>query len=351
MTGELRSHRYVTSGYRNVFHRAFLYGLGLSRDDMDKPFCGLAVAHHEAAPGQASVRAVADLTRLGLAAVGITEREFVVPESLGSAQDAVEARELVADSAELVVRGHWYDALVGVAASVPAVMGLAGAIARLRVPGLVVVPADRVERTEGLAESVDLLGRLGIGAAVDADDRQALQSHLAGVLEQIRDGASIVDGAGRIRGAVTRPTSGSQWSHLCALAHELGIADAAELCGEARSMLAWPGGQAEVLGVLPVGEVSLTGAEQGVDLSWAAGATATVAVPERVAECGEQTVAVAVGDQAWAALVAAVRGGTTTGTATAVGDAATSDAVTSVQAIAGVDHPGLVDSYLNYDRF
>ena len=86
---ELKSRRYVTTGYRNVFHRAFLYGLGLTQDDMNRPFAGLALAHNEAVTGQALVRALGDNAKRGLAATGITEREFIVPETAGQGKSVV----------------------------------------------------------------------------------------------------------------------------------------------------------------------------------------------------------------------------------------------------------------------
>lgn len=257
---DLRSRRYVTSGYANVFHRAFLYGLGLSQEDMKQPFAGLALAHSEAVPGHALVRAVGDGAKRALSSARITEREFVVPESLLSSAAGVAgvtARELVADSAELVVRGHWYDALVGVAATVPAVTGMAQAVARLRIPGIVLVPDERRGLDQALDETVAALTTLGLAAWVTLDDFAGLCDIMVGLRGQVFGTAAVTEAGDVFRaGGVT--VEESTWSevapHLAAVAHELGISDLTGLLGAA-SASRGPIPVAELAGIVHPGGV------------------------------------------------------------------------------------------------
>lgn len=356
---ELKSRRYVTGGYRNVFHRSFLYGLGLSQDDMRKPFAGLAIAHNEAVGGQGLVRGLADLAKRGLTSAGITEREFVVPETSGTGRDAVTSRELVADSAELVVRGHWYDALVGVAATPSAVAGIVEAIARLRIPGLVIVPAERCAVDPGLARLVSILDELGLGLAVLSDETAALQMSLERVSEQILGEASVVSVRGKLTAgaaALGGLASSTSLIHVCALAHELGVLSALDLVdrsGADNVALR----QVEIIAddhrMIALADVDRAGASgrvlrdgQRVFLE-IDGTRPEVRPCQEVAQAASDSlVVVGVGvdtsqlvDGAEVRLAVLAERGQETG----------SDAF-PVAAIAAVTHPGPVDSALNYDR-
>lgn len=234
---ELRSSRWVTSGYRNVFHRAFLYGMGLTDHDMKQPFAGLALAHNEATPGQAMVRSLGDLAKRSASAAGFTERQFVVPETRAAPETNVAYRELAADSAELAIRGHWYDALIGVSASVPSAFGLAQAIVRLGIPGVVLIPAERLALDPNLAVAAEVLEAVGLGAVVSVEDSAALTDRLKSLRELVvSDVGETVDITERrsqfCRTLPGTATNGAVFAHVCALAFELGIEDGANLINE-----------------------------------------------------------------------------------------------------------------------
>lgn len=230
---QTHSSRYVTSGYQNALHRAYLYGLGLSDRDLQQPFVGIAQCVNEARPEARSLATAYDIARDALAAAGMTSRHFGVPVAFRETDEAdlIRARELAADSCELVVRGHWYDALVGVAATPASVFGVAQAICRLRMPGLVIVPllaSPSPEMTAALA----VLQRLGLAVGVSAEGPTTEVRQVCRRLREEIGGPARVTALGDDlrRGLL----SGLQipraiWPGLAALAHESGVTSLGEL--------------------------------------------------------------------------------------------------------------------------
>lgn len=227
------SSRYVTSGYQNALHRAYLYGLGLSDRDLKQPFVGIAQCVNEARPEARALAGAYEIARDAVAAAAMTSRQFGVPVAAQEHElkDFVQARELAADSCELVVRGHWYDALVGVAATPASIFGVAQAICRLRIPGLVVVPR-LASAPEGTDETAAVLEQLGLAVRVSAETPL---DDIAAACRRIRE---EIDGTPRaselgaaLRNGTLSPTtvSAALWPGLAALAHESGIASLDDL--------------------------------------------------------------------------------------------------------------------------
>lgn len=175
-SSSLRSARFVTAGYENALHRMYLYGQGLASDQLAQPFVGLAVADAESGAWHQPVRALADTLKTACWQAGLTPREFVVPIIATSwpvpDEDLVESRELVADSTELVIRGHWYDAVISVAAASEAMFGLAMALVRLRLPGWIYVPVGATATQD--ADALAILVDLGLVRVVSSSDTAAL---------------------------------------------------------------------------------------------------------------------------------------------------------------------------------
>ncbi|WP_342661443.1 Dihydroxy-acid dehydratase (plasmid) [Rhodococcus ruber] len=350
-----RSRRYVTSGYRNVFHRAFLYGMGLRPADMKNPFVGVAVAHNEAVPGQASVRALGDLAKQGLQGAGFTERGFVVPESFQNRANAIAARELVADSTELVVRGHWYDALVGVGASPSACFGLAQAILRLRIPGVVLIPDARVAVDAPLAAAATVLEILGLGRVVALDDRRDVARASEALSQAVHTAPSDHDDVDRLRTEMAshlteHAVSAPLVAHVAALAHEVGIGDLGHLAGGAIRRVV-----ADIDGTRVHGLSAA--AAQG---TWEV--AASVEDGHVLTDPEDRTVLLIPADQPTPVVsrscpvllvpTHAELTAVTVGTRVRVAFAETSDPSTTfpTNRVAGCEHPGLVESELNYDR-
>ena len=114
--------RHVTEGPERAPHRAFYYAMGLTREQIHQPFVGVASCWNEAAPCNISLMRQAQAVKKGVAAGGGTPREFctiTVTDGIAMGHDGMRSslpsRECIADSVELTVRGHAYDALVGLA--------------------------------------------------------------------------------------------------------------------------------------------------------------------------------------------------------------------------------------------
>lgn len=351
---ELRSSRWVTSGYRNVFHRAFLYGMGLSDHDLRQPFAGLAVAHNEAVPGQAVVRALGDMVKRNLSTVGFTERQFTIPSTTDTSETSVASRELTADSVELAVRGHWYDVVVGVAATVPAAFGAAQSIYRLNIPGVVAVPAERVAMDGDLAAAANVLEALGVGVVVSLDDDAALvrtfEALKTRMHHEIRQEVNMASRRDEFVSLLpTAAMIGSLLAHTCALAHEAGVRDLAELAGGAlrRVEVRTRSGMVEALCPGDVAIASFAEASSsGTTIEGTGGRALTVVPADRRGWVGEPSAGevVLVPTTLDQADIAAHQ------TVSLSEAAEPSGAVFPVAGLAGCDHPGHIDSALNYDR-
>src|SRR6202011_3198970 len=107
--------RHVTVGPERAPHRAFLYSMGLSEEQINQPLIGVATTWNEAAPCNIALARQAQAVKKGVAAMGGTPREFTTITvtdgiAMGHAgmKSSLISREIIADSVELTVRGHCY---------------------------------------------------------------------------------------------------------------------------------------------------------------------------------------------------------------------------------------------------
>src|SRR5690349_7856510 len=114
--------RHVTIGPERAPHRAFLHAMGLSDEQIAQPLVGVATTWNEAAPCNIALSRQAQTVKKGVAASGGTPREFTTITvtdgiAMGHAgmKSSLVSRDLIADSVELTMRGHCYDAMVGLA--------------------------------------------------------------------------------------------------------------------------------------------------------------------------------------------------------------------------------------------
>src|ERR1700735_3664044 len=135
--------RHATEGPERAPHRAFYYAMGLSREQIHQPFVGVATCWNEAAPCNIALMRQAQAVKHGVAAAGGTPREFctiTVTDGIAMGHEGMKSslpsREVIADSVELTVRGHSYDALVGLAGCDKSLPGLMMAMLRLNVPSV-----------------------------------------------------------------------------------------------------------------------------------------------------------------------------------------------------------------------
>jgi dihydroxy-acid dehydratase len=135
--------RHVTVGPARAPHRAFLYAMGLTEEQINQPIVGVATTWNEAAPCNIALARQAQAAKKGVAAAGGTPREFTtitVTDGIAMGHEGMKSslvsREIIADSVELTMRGHCYDALVGLAGCDKSLPGLMMAMVRLNVPSV-----------------------------------------------------------------------------------------------------------------------------------------------------------------------------------------------------------------------
>src|SRR6186713_3260707 len=135
--------RHVTEGPERAPHRSYYYAMGLTKAQIHQPFVGVASCWNEAAPCNISLMRQAQAVKKGVAAAGGTPREFctiTVTDGIamghGGMRASLPSRECIADSVELAMRGHGYDALVGLAGCDKSLPGMMMAIVRLNVPAV-----------------------------------------------------------------------------------------------------------------------------------------------------------------------------------------------------------------------
>src|SRR4051812_49972564 len=135
--------RHVTEGPERAPHRSYLYAMGLTTEQIHQPFVGVASCWNEAAPCNISLMRQAQAVKKGVASAGGTPREFctiTVTDGIAMGHDGMRSslpsRECIADSVELTMRGHAYDALVGLAGCDKSLPGMMMAMVRLNVPSI-----------------------------------------------------------------------------------------------------------------------------------------------------------------------------------------------------------------------
>lgn len=135
--------RHVTEGPERAPHRSYYYAMGLSDEQIHQPFVGVATCWNEAAPCNISLMRQAQAVKQGVAAANGTPREFctiTVTDGIAMGHQGMKSslvsREVIADSVELTIRGHGYDALVGLAGCDKSLPGMMMAMCRLNVPSV-----------------------------------------------------------------------------------------------------------------------------------------------------------------------------------------------------------------------
>ena len=135
--------RHTTVGPERAPHRSFYYAMNLTESDVAKPFVGVVSTWNEAAPCNIALMRQAQSVKKGVNQNKGTPREFctiTVTDGIAMGHECMKSslisREVIADSTELTVRGHCYDALVGLAGCDKSLPGLMMAMCRLNVPSV-----------------------------------------------------------------------------------------------------------------------------------------------------------------------------------------------------------------------
>lgn len=135
--------RYVTEGAKSAPHRSYYYAMGLTEEEIHQPWVGVATCWNEAAPCNIALQRQAQSVKRGVSEFGATPREFTtitVTDGIAMGHEGMRSslpsREAIADSVELTMRGHCYDALVGLAGCDKSLPGMMMVMIRLNVPSV-----------------------------------------------------------------------------------------------------------------------------------------------------------------------------------------------------------------------
>ncbi|CDX25737.1 Dihydroxy-acid dehydratase (DAD) [Mesorhizobium plurifarium] len=173
--------RYVTEGPARAPHRSYLYAMGLSAAEIAQPLVGVASCWNEAAPCNISLMRQAQVVKKGVAAANGTPREFctiTVTDGIAMGHQGMKSslvsREVIADSVELTMRGHCYDALVGLAGCDKSLPGMMMAMVRLNVPSIFIyggsiLPGSYRGRQITVQDVFEAVGQHSVGSISDAE--------------------------------------------------------------------------------------------------------------------------------------------------------------------------------------
>jgi dihydroxy-acid dehydratase len=173
--------RHATEGAERAPHRAFYYAMGLTREQIHQPFVGVATCWNEAAPCNIALMRQAQAAKHGVAAGGGTPREFctiTVTDGIAMGHAGMKAslpsREVIADSVELTVRGHAYDAVIGIAGCDKSQPGMMMAMCRLNVPSIYIyggsiLPGTFKGKPVTIQDVYEAVGKHSIGEMSDPD--------------------------------------------------------------------------------------------------------------------------------------------------------------------------------------
>src|SRR5215471_11448654 len=173
--------RHVTEGPARAPHRSYYYAMGLTTEQIHQPFVGVASCWNEAAPCNIALMRQAQAVKKGVAAAGATPREFctiTVTDGIAMGHagmySSLPSREVIADSVELTMRGHGYDAIVGLAGCHKSLPGMMIAMCRLNVPAIFIyggsiLPGTFKGKPVTIQDVFEAVGKHSVGDMSDAD--------------------------------------------------------------------------------------------------------------------------------------------------------------------------------------
>ena len=201
------SSRNVVEGTARAPHRAMYRAMGLGPSELSRPFVGVSHTGNEATPCNIHLGRLAGSAKRGVEGAGATPREFAtiaVSDGIAMGHEGMKSslvsREVIADSIELMVRAHQYDALVGIAGCDKSLPGTMMAMARLNVPsvfvyGGTILPGIIDERRMTIQDVYEAVGAYDAGQLSESE------------LGRIEEGAC--PGAGSCGGMFTANTMAS----------------------------------------------------------------------------------------------------------------------------------------------
>ncbi len=183
--------RHVTEGPERAPHRSYYYAMGMTEDEIHQPLIGVATCWNEAAPCNIALNRQAQAVKMGVKSAYGTPREFTtitVTDGIAMGHEGMRSslasREAIADTVELTMRGHCYDAIVGLAGCDKSLPGMMMAMIRLNVPSVFLyggsilpgrapvgasVPEDFADRDLTVQDMFEAVGRQQNGTMTEAE--------------------------------------------------------------------------------------------------------------------------------------------------------------------------------------
>jgi dihydroxy-acid dehydratase len=168
--------RHVSVGPERAPHRSYYYAMGMTEEEIARPFVAIASAGNDSAPCNTTLDPQANICRAGVIEAGGTPRRFntiTVTDGIAMGHQGMKSslasREVIADSIELSMRGHCYDALVGFAGCDKSLPGMMMAMLRLNVPSIFVyggsiLPGRFNGKDVSVKDVFEVVGRYAAGA-------------------------------------------------------------------------------------------------------------------------------------------------------------------------------------------
>ena len=182
--------RHVTEGPARAPHRSYYYAMNMTEEESHQPLVGVATCWNEAAPCNISLNRQAQSVKVGVSGAQGTPREFTtitVTDGIAMGHEGMRSslasREAIADTVELTMRGHCYDALVGLAGCDKSLPGMMMAMLRLNVPSVFLyggsilpgkapkgadVPAEFADRDLTVQDMFEAVGNFQNGTMTEA---------------------------------------------------------------------------------------------------------------------------------------------------------------------------------------
>ncbi|MCZ8277421.1 MAG: dihydroxy-acid dehydratase [Acetobacteraceae bacterium] len=180
--------RHTTMGPERAPHRSYYYAMGLTSEEITQPLVGVASCWNEAAPCNISLSRQAQAAKIGVKEAGATPREFTtitVTDGIAmghqSMKSSLASRDTIADSIELTMRGHCYDALVGIAGCDKSLPGVMMSMIRLNVPSVFmyggsIMPGKHHGRDVTVLDVFEAVGKHAAGGMSD-EELDELERH------------------------------------------------------------------------------------------------------------------------------------------------------------------------------
>jgi dihydroxy-acid dehydratase len=173
--------RHVTEGPARAPHRSYFYAMGITDEEIHQPFVGVATCWNEAAPCNIALNRQAQVVKHGVKKAGGTPREFTtitVTDGIAMGHEGMRSslasRDAIADTVELTMRGHCYDAIVGLAGCDKSLPGMMMAMVRLNVPSVFIyggsiLPGRYKGRDITVQDMFEAVGKVQAGTLSEAE--------------------------------------------------------------------------------------------------------------------------------------------------------------------------------------